>query len=35
MIQLLEGGKYLVNGAEIVEPEKAAAHPAWWKGRSA
>ena len=25
MIQLLEGGKYLVNGAEIVEPEKAAA----------
>ena len=25
MIQLLEGGKYLVNGTEIVEPEKAAA----------
>ena len=25
MIQLLEGGKYLVNGAEIVEPAKAAA----------
>ena len=25
MIQLLEGGKYLVNGTEIVEPEEAAA----------
>ncbi|MGN1141394.1 MAG: hydratase [Oliverpabstia sp.] len=25
MIQLLEGGTYLVNGTEIVEPEKAAA----------
>ena len=25
MIQLLEGGTYLLNGTEIVEPEKAAA----------
>ena len=25
MIQLLEGGTYLVNGTELVEPAKAAA----------
>ena len=25
MIKLLEGGMYLVNGTELMEPEKAAA----------
>lgn len=34
MIQLLEGGTYLVNGTELVEPAKAAAQGLPAPGRS-